>query len=739
MDTMDMTSDDSDGDTDHKIPDNMEATQADLPHIHDSSDSIAESVDQQDMQPQFHWIPNGLEGQNDNSSDHTEGSLQEICSDGSAEYSDQNYGPGCSPYNSPYHSPLPTICTSYTNIGNTEENQDLNVENPSPSAVCISYTHVDKAEQNQALYVDNPPIETEEFPSKDVYNTEGCNANNEVQYQLKDTFVKEAAATAYQCSGDVDDASVDRPDVQVDDEKSKAEGVDQDETRQQTVIKRSKDAEISDQGKSENTDDECIRPYAVAYCRDGHGKTTGEEDDVFDVQPYAVAYGEREVRYENQTPTGRSDDNFQSACGQPNTSTESVDGKKDGLQPNPMYSGNALLPNPMYISNALRPNPMYVPNVAQPRADGGRTCVASRSCLACVITTALVVVVLTVLTGLIIAKYIPGKQGSSIQKTWTDPTFTSKTTNDVTQHVEDLCTSSPPPYIEEKEIKDLKQTRIVFGEEGDEAGQLSGPYAVVVSPSSEIFVADTYNRRVQVFSMTGGYLRHFPAVVSRDEVDTIEPEDISIDGEGHLWVFGGIDAYMAGFVVRYTKMGHHLATLRATFTNNSFCGIAVDTIRKLVVVTEYWDKYGEVKLLHFNGTVVRKFRTKQGPVHPGLVAVGREGNLFVNDYWGDTSVYVYNNTGHYLFSFGGDKIGEVQPEIEDGSRVVADGIRVDSSGNVLVGTGSGGTVELFTEDGRYLRRVASGMYSSHGVAVGPAGQLVVTSSDNNTVTVFSHY
>ncbi|CAH1268357.1 TRIM71 [Branchiostoma lanceolatum] len=362
-----------------------------------------------------------------------------------------------------------------------------------------------------------------------------------------------------------------------------------------------------------------------------------------------------------------------------------LDDNAGGLRPNPMYSGNVL-----------RPNPMYVPNTAKPMADEG--------------------------------------------KTWTDPTLKAKTAFEAdaaTRHVTYM--PSPATSTEGKEMTlapdpdfEVRQTTIVFGGEGEETGQFSDPSAVVVSASNEIFVADYSNRRVQVFSMAGAYLRHFPTIVSGEDSRTVEPYDISIDGEGHLWVVGD-DSLLTGFIVRYTKMGHHLATLHATFSNSSLGGIAVDTLRNLVVVTQFWDDYGEVKLLHFNGTVVRKFRTGQGPEIPGPVAVGREGNLFLSHHWGDTRVYVYNNTGYYLFSFECDRIGDGQAELE------VTGVCTDSSGHVLAATWLGGTVELFTEDGRYVRRGASGMFQADGVAVAPGGQLVVTSFENSTVTVFSHY
>ncbi|CAH1261862.1 TRIM2 [Branchiostoma lanceolatum] len=625
MDAMNKTGDDST--TVYGTPENTQATQADLPHLRDSADSTTteKPVDQEEIQQQLHWIPTSPEEQTDISSGQTEVPSQDVHPDASPEYSDQSDRPGC-----------------------------------------------------------NPVHEAEDPSSKDIYDTEGCDANNIVQCQLKDTCREEASAAAYQCGGEVDDANVDstRTDVQVRDANSRAEDFEHDETRPETVMKKSKNAESSDQNKAQNiaaSDDECIRPYAVAY-QDGTA-TCDERVDAFDVQPYAVTYDEQDGHYENS-----SVNNSQSVCGQPGTSSETVDGKMDGLLPNPMYSGNALRPNPMYSGNALRPNPMYAPNAVQPRAGEGHSCVTSRPCLAGVITTGVVVAALTVLTTLIIATFMSGKQDNGIQTAI-------------------------------KVNEDPELTTIVFGGEGEEAGQLSGPSAVVVSPSNEIFVADTYNERVQVFNMTGAYLRHFPVIASGEVIETMTPEHISIDGEGHLWLAG------PSIIVRCTNMGNHLTTLHPSTMMIS--GIAVDTRHDYVVVMELLRGYRQVKLLHFNGTVVRTFRVKQGS--PGPVAVGPEGNIFVSDRFTANRVFVFNETGHYLFSLGDDQATKVS------------GLCVDSSGNVVVANWYDGTVELFAGDGRHVRRVVSGMFGVGRVAVGPGGQLVVTEDENSTVTIFSHY
>ncbi|KAI8502620.1 zinc ion binding [Branchiostoma belcheri] len=595
-------------------------------------------------------------------------SLQDALSGASAEHSAQDHVPGHSTDDGTERPSLPTVCPSHTNIGKTDQNQAFHSEKPSLPETCTMDTHVDPVKENQALCADNSQEKAEQQSSTEIYDAEGYNENNVAQYQVRDTCVKEVSSTAYQCSEDVDEAS-----IGIDCSKRGAEGLDQ------PVAKQLEDAENSYQNEFEleeevTADDSCIRPYAVAYQPDS--KTNGEEDGIFDVQPYAVAYDEQDINYDEQQPTtGQSADCSHGERRGPNTSlAESVAGKTDGL-----------LRNPMYIGNVLHQNPMYAPNAAQPRADG------------------------------------------------------------------------------ENENKDLEQKTIIFQLKCEESSDCSGVNSVAVSPCNEIFLADTFNRQVQVFSMKGVSLRSFPTVTSGENSETLKPHDISIDGEGHVWVVG--NAYrMSGFIVRYTKLGSHLTTLRATFSNNSLSGMTVDTLRNLVVATEHWWGYREVKLLHFNGTVEHKFRVQQGSGYPGVVAVGREGNLFVSDDYGDARVHVYNNRSQYLYSFGGDdidegrskiglgqaKMGEGQTEIDLGKTEIGEGIteaddneadevmgiRTDGSGNVLL-VRSGGAVDMFTEDGRYVRRVVTSR--AVGVAVAPGGQLVVTAFDTSNVTIFYQY
>eukprot|EP00058_Branchiostoma_floridae_P013057 XP_002598545.1 hypothetical protein BRAFLDRAFT_66936 [Branchiostoma floridae] len=605
-----ITADDSDCGAGYDIPTNMQAAHADLSHVRDCPDSTPEPVVQHEVQPQRRSYRSSLAGQTDASPGHTEDPLPDVRSDASFEHSNLDDGP----------------CFSPNNIG----------DRPSQPVSCSSYK-VSDTEQNQALYVDNPLVEAEESPSKQIYGTEVENAESVVQYQQRGSCHKEALSTCYQCDRDVDDASTDRQDVEDCGADSEAENH---EVQTETVAQQSEDVESSSQNRTERevmSDDECIRPYAVAYNQD--------DEDACDIQPYAVTYEEGE--------------------GQLNTSSDIASAKQQ--RPDPIHSGNASFPNPMYSGNgnALHPNPLYAPNAAQPMA--GRAALSR------------------------LAPRVPYL--------------------------------GPRRLVAKLNLFEVTFTQVV---QGQEPGMFDEQGGVVVSPSNEIFVADA--KGVQVFSMKGVYLRRFPTTTPDYKCETMVPEGLSIDGKGHLWVIGVCFPTLVKRIVRYTKTGHHLTTLHPPMSR-CFYSMTVDSLRNRVVVIERFITSSYLTVLQFNGTVLHTFRMGRGVAWSGgLVSVGRTETFFVSDRRaGINNIYAFNEAGHFLFRFEGDLLRKIT------------GMCTDSSGNVLVADGAGGKVELFTEDGRYVRRVASGLHRADSVAVAPGGQLVVTNNDNGTVTIFPDY
>ncbi|XP_019618785.1 PREDICTED: uncharacterized protein LOC109465788 [Branchiostoma belcheri] len=271
---------------------------------------------------------------------------------------------------------------------------------------------------------------------------------------------------------------------------------------------------------------------------------------------------------------------------------------------------------------------------------------------------------------------------------------------------------------------DVEQCKVTFGGKGSEPGKFSDPRGVVVSPSNEIFVADTDNRRVQVHSMKGGYLRHFPTVVPGTEDRDMGPSDISMDSNGTLWVVGR--GWAADHVVQYSTDGTAMAgfQLRESILLR---GIAVDMRTNHILVTD--TVRHEVEVFRPDGSLVRRFG--QGEmIGPQYITVDGEGNILVSDWRNDT-VYVFDESGKFLFKFGGAGSGEGQLKYPRG-------ICTDRAGNIIVADHWNERVQIFTRHGEYLRSFSTES-RPYGQAVGPEGQLVVTSLENQTVTVFVNY
>ncbi|XP_078665679.1 uncharacterized protein LOC144908042 [Branchiostoma floridae x Branchiostoma belcheri] len=275
---------------------------------------------------------------------------------------------------------------------------------------------------------------------------------------------------------------------------------------------------------------------------------------------------------------------------------------------------------------------------------------------------------------------------------------------------------------------DFRQGKITYGGQGSEPGKFGYPRGVVVSSSNEIFVADygCGNRRVQVHTTEGVYLRHYPTVVPGTEDKYMEPHDVSMDGNGTLWVVGNGES--GDHVVQYSTDGTTMTQFHLQKIG-PYRGIAVDMRNYHILVTN--GSRGEVEVFRPDGSLVRRFGHPQGEMaRPGYITVDGEGNILVSD-WSIDSVYMYDESGKFLLKFGDKGRGEGQLQSPRG-------ICTDSSGHIIVADWGNRRVQMFTRHGEYVRTVMTG-FQPQGVAVGPEGQLVVTNRGGHLVTIFPSY
>ncbi|CAH1251691.1 TRIM3 [Branchiostoma lanceolatum] len=274
--------------------------------------------------------------------------------------------------------------------------------------------------------------------------------------------------------------------------------------------------------------------------------------------------------------------------------------------------------------------------------------------------------------------------------------------------------------------------RLTFGGVGSQPGQFTGPFGVTVSEEGEIFVADRWNKRIQVFTLQGTFVSQFPTDMSGGQ--KMKPDDIAIDWEGNLWVVG--ESNSARFAVQYDKQGRMLRKFAKRYKMR-WRGVAVDTRNNHIVfslstgVSPLNNTQGEVQVVRPDGTLVRTVGQQQGMKDIGGITVDEEGNILVSDH-GNHCVYVFNVDGQFLFQFGGERSGEGQLKRPRG-------ICTDKAGNIIVAETAydHSRVKMFDKTGRFLKHITTDMENPWAVAMAPQGQLVITDSDNHKVTIFS--
>ncbi|KAI8509636.1 hypothetical protein Bbelb_120640 [Branchiostoma belcheri] len=301
---------------------------------------------------------------------------------------------------------------------------------------------------------------------------------------------------------------------------------------------------------------------------------------------------------------------------------------------------------------------------------------------------------------------------------------------------------------DQKQGKDQPDT-VTFGRSGSGKGQFRDPVGIAVSDEGEIFEADRGNQRIQVFTLQGTFVRQFQTNLQKPGWYTMDPTDVALDGDGNPWVVGRTGFDTSNFAVKYSKRGRAVTQIdlqKAGWDR----GVAVDTRMNNILITQTTGELdkdnlqSEVLVFRPNGTLVRTVRgvgtswlaslfwqQRVQMKHPRYIAVDREGNIVVSDR-DSNHVFVYNEYGQFLFSFGG-----FVNNVEGSDLNKPSGICTDREGNIIVVDTENCCLKIFDKRGKFLKYVVKDMEKPWAVAMATQGPLVVTDGGTNTVTVFN--
>ena len=150
--------------------------------------------------------------------------------------------------------------------------------------------------------------------------------------------------------------------------------------------------------------------------------------------------------------------------------------------------------------------------------------------------------------------------------------------------------------------------QLQFGSFGSGNGQFDTPMGIAVDGDGNMFVVDHGNYRVQKFSATGQYLSQFGSYGSNDG-QFFSPFDIAIDPSGHVWVSEEWGWRVQKFDtdgVYQTQFGTFSWSDDSDSANQGIEGVDVDTTGNVYLLTN-WD------LIVLNGSGA--FQSKQPLAH----------------------------------------------------------------------------------------------------------------------------
>ena len=244
--------------------------------------------------------------------------------------------------------------------------------------------------------------------------------------------------------------------------------------------------------------------------------------------------------------------------------------------------------------------------------------------------------------------------------------------------------------------------KFVFGKGGSGTDQLNGPRDCFIY-QQEVFVADYYNHRIQVYDMNGSHLRGWGTYGSGEgqfnnprSIYVHEPSNGSPEVYVSEWNNHRVQVFdLNGSFLR--KFGNYGSSLGQLYNGSGIC-VANDG---LVYVSSYYAN--EIQVFEQNGTAVREIPLgmKAGPI-------ALSGNRLVVTGGDDNMVKIFETNGSLVTTMG-TTTASSSPGQFDSSW----GVAVDSGGNLHVSCRDNSRIQVFEANGTYLRKY--GFYGTGGM------------------------
>lgn len=189
----------------------------------------------------------------------------------------------------------------------------------------------------------------------------------------------------------------------------------------------------------------------------------------------------------------------------------------------------------------------------------------------------------------------------------------------------------------------------VPGEEGDDNAHFRNPLGVSVGPDGALYVADTDNHRIQVFDAALNYRATLgvSGVQGSDNARFTRPQDVVVDSDGTIYVADGLDG--SNRIQVFNAQRQYLRTLGAVQSSNEFgrfnepSGLALDKQHRLYVA-DTWNS--RIQVFDKQGVFVTSIGGSAS-TYPGAmwglrgVAVDAQGLVYVANTWNNHRIDIF--------------------------------------------------------------------------------------------------
>ena len=220
-----------------------------------------------------------------------------------------------------------------------------------------------------------------------------------------------------------------------------------------------------------------------------------------------------------------------------------------------------------------------------------------------------------------------------------------------------------------------------WGPEGSGIGQLAFPWGITHDQNGDLVIADTRNRRIQIYDIDGNFLRGWPLAETPTTLDVVS-SDVAVAANGDIYVVDPGTTH----VQRYTSTGAFLGS---------------------------WGQ---------EGTEPQEF------LSPAAIALDSEGNVYITDP-SNAAIKIFTSTGDFITSWE-NGVGGAIFEQPIGITIGHDGYAYVT--DIALSTES---VQKFTLDGQLVTR-----WGGFGTLLEQFKTPLATSMDvNGDVWVIDHH